>query len=336
MNEPRKILLTFDYEPFLGAKSGTVEKCMLRPTDELRAIMNKYEAKAVFFVDTLYLLNLAKHQALNKDFLAVTSQLKELHAEGHYIFPHIHPHWIDATYLEDKKEFSLTNTSLYSLANLQGPAINALFEDSFKCLNDIGITYPQWGYRAGGWCIQPFNALKNIFISKNIVFDFSVLPGCRNDSPNQAFNFSRVTKSKAYYFSDAVEVPDDDGQFVEFPISTIQFSPLTRFKDRLVRKYLWKKGDKGYGDGMGAQLTPVKFNLVTQEMIAIELLNAAKLNGYKRYLKNEEYMHWISHPKMVTEHGLRMFDNFLDFATNNYAVIFDFHKMIPFLKNRGI
>lgn len=328
MRQAKNILLTFDYEPFLGAKSGTAERCMLKPTEALRIIMNRYNAKAVFFVDTLYLLHLKEHPELHKDFYEIEAQLQKLHAEGHYIFPHIHPHWLDAAYLTDVHQFSLTELSRYSLASLASLEIKGLFQDSIRCLKEMGITYPKWGYRAGGWCIQPFSSLKDIFISENIVFDFSVLPGCKNDSPNQTFDFSMVPNDTPYLFSDEVEQPDKIGAFTEFPISTIRYTQATGISDRIIRKYLWRKGDKGWGDGMGAQATPVKFNNANQEMVSIELLNRAKFSGYKKYLKKEEYMHWISHPKMFTKHGLKMFDRFLKLATENYDLNFDFQKMI--------
>lgn len=329
MSQTKKILLTFDYEPFLGKRSGTAEMCMLKPVGALRTILNKYNVKAVFFVDVLYLLNLKKHSELNKDYTAITNQLKTLYAEGHYIFPHIHPHWLDAVYLGNKKEFSLSDLSRYSLAKLPKSNIKILFEDSIRCLMDIGISYSKWGYRAGGWCIQPFSLFKDIFISENIGFDFSVLPGYKNENPNQTFDFSSVTKNKPYLFSDFIEKPDDKGAFIEFPISTIRFTQVTKMKDKIVRKYLWKTGDKGWGDGMSAQTAALKFNLNNQEMISIELLNKSKLSGYKQYLKNEEYMHWISHPKMFTKHGLKTFDEFLEFAISNFDLTYDFHKMIP-------
>ncbi len=105
MKATRELLLTYDYEPFLGIKSGSAEKCALEPTEALRAVMNRYRAKAIFFVDTLYLLNLKKQPEFEKSFLAIAKQLKEMHNEGHYIFPHIHPHWLDAAYIAGKRTF---------------------------------------------------------------------------------------------------------------------------------------------------------------------------------------------------------------------------------------
>ena len=324
MPKNKNILLTFDYEPFLGAKSGSAEMCVLQPTNALRAILTKYNAKAIFFVDVFYLLNLKKYVELDKDFAKITDQIKSLFSEGHYIFPHIHPHWLDAVYLKDKKEFSLTNLSHYSLASLEQAQIKKSFQDAINFLKDIGVSYPQWGYRAGGWCIQPFNLFRDIFISENIKYEFSVLPGYKNDNPNQAFDFTKVVINNPYLFLNDVEKKDEQGVFTEFPISTIEFNKLDLFKDRLIRKYLWKINDRGWGDGISAQTAALKSTFSNREMISIDVLTIAKLSGYKKYLSTQDYMHWISHPKMFTKHGLKSFDYFLKYATGNFNITFDF------------
>ena len=59
----RNILFTFDYELFLGANSGTVEKCLLEPTNLLINLFDKFSIKnAIFFVDTSYLIRLEQEQ----------------------------------------------------------------------------------------------------------------------------------------------------------------------------------------------------------------------------------------------------------------------------------
>ncbi len=42
------IFLTFDYELFFGEKTGTVEKCMINPTNELLKISKKYSIPMTF------------------------------------------------------------------------------------------------------------------------------------------------------------------------------------------------------------------------------------------------------------------------------------------------
>ena len=67
----KNILLTFDYELFLGKRSGSAQKCMIEPTNELLKILLKNNAKAIFFIDTTYLDQLERvsinHQKAKKD-----------------------------------------------------------------------------------------------------------------------------------------------------------------------------------------------------------------------------------------------------------------------------
>jgi hypothetical protein len=323
----RQILLTFDYEPFLGKRSGTADKCIIEPTNALRSVLNKYNAKAVFFVDVLFLQKAAEYPALKNDYQKIVNQLLDLYKEGHYIFPHIHPHWLDAVFIKENRQFDLSNLSRYSLATFSEDEVNTLFRTAISFLKGIGITYDQWGYRAGGWCIQPFSLFKNAFIENNIAFEFSVLPGHKNESVDQHFDFSGVTKEAPYSFSDAVESPNEDGSFLEFPISTVSFHSLTEFKDKLLRKYLWKTGDRGWGDGLSAHTAALKTNAQKKEMISLDVLNSAKLNSYKKFLEASDYMHWISHPKMFTKHGLKTFDRFLNYADKMFVVKYDFKNI---------
>ena len=50
----KNILLTFDYELFLGSRSGTVDNCLIIPTSKILEVLKRHGAKAVFFIDTSY------------------------------------------------------------------------------------------------------------------------------------------------------------------------------------------------------------------------------------------------------------------------------------------
>ena len=65
------------------------------------------------------------------------------------------------------------------------------------------------------------------------------------------------------------------------------------------------------------------------ERISIELMTVVKLGNYLRFLENSQYMHFISHPKMITNHNLAIFDKFLEKVFHKYSVETDFHLMIP-------
>ena len=58
----KTILLTFDYELFLGVRntsSGAVEDCLIEPSNWILEVLSKHKiTDAVFFVDTLHLVKL--------------------------------------------------------------------------------------------------------------------------------------------------------------------------------------------------------------------------------------------------------------------------------------
>ena len=64
----KKILLTFDYELFLGAKSGSVDNCLIVPTDMLLDVMERHQTKAIFFVDTTYIMRMCEWANSNSLF----------------------------------------------------------------------------------------------------------------------------------------------------------------------------------------------------------------------------------------------------------------------------
>jgi hypothetical protein len=304
---------------------------MIEPADALLAVMEKHQVKSVFFIDTLCLMQYEAHAPSFHDLEQAKKQLRKLHEKGHYVFPHIHPHWLDASYISGARQFNLGNLSRYSLAQFSESEISAHFKKSISYLESLGIQYNEWGYRAGGWCIQPFGLFRQAFIENKIKFDFSVLPGYRNEDKNQNFDYSGVSEHEPYCFSNAVEMRDNRGEFTEFPISATSFNAMTLLADRILRKYLWKKGDKSWGDGLSAKTAALKSTLHQKEMISTDILTAAKLSSYKAFLSGNHFMHWISHPKMLTRHGLNCFDQFLKASKKKYCIETDFYKMLPSL-----
>lgn len=52
----KNAIITFDYEVFLGRNTGSVFNSVIRPTEEILKVLNRNKAKAIFFVDTTWLL----------------------------------------------------------------------------------------------------------------------------------------------------------------------------------------------------------------------------------------------------------------------------------------
>src|SRR5689334_22752168 len=117
----KQLLITFDYELFLGNRSGNVDDCMIEPTRKLMAVMKKYGVRDVFFVDTTFLLRLRSMADTIRicavDFRNVAGQLCDLVEDGHCVYPRIHPHSLDATNHEPRHQWSLKNTNNYISRN---------------------------------------------------------------------------------------------------------------------------------------------------------------------------------------------------------------------------
>jgi len=97
-----KIAFTWDYELFFGEKSGSVQQCMLEPTNELLRLAEKHGAKFTFFPDAGYLVHAKKNEQTLSDLALVIEQIKHWDAKGHETGLHIHPHWEDVLFEENE------------------------------------------------------------------------------------------------------------------------------------------------------------------------------------------------------------------------------------------
>lgn len=341
------LLITFDYELFLGPRSGSVKECLLDPTEDLRKILNARNIHAIFFVDTTYLITLkqysVKHEACRNDLEALTQQLQSLIKDGHYIFPHIHPHWMDAKYLEKEHQFNLQDISRYRFHKLKQEEKDYLFNESIKILEEIAhAVKPEYqieGYRAGGWSLQPFADYKPYFEKFGIRYDFSVMTGMYQFSNAQFYDFSAAPRKPVYRFSGEVTTEDSRGPFLEMGSSVIKIPRAVFWLHRLHLRFLVKmRKDHTYGRGVGQQSKPLPgFKPASiegypntrklHEAASAEHLSIAKIPSYLNYFRAHQYLCFVSHPKMLSKHNLRMFEAFLEQVYSEFSIETDFKEV---------
>lgn len=332
----KNILFTFDYELFLGQRSGSVSRCCIEPTNQLIQVFEQYEIRhAIFFVDTTHLLRLKeiKNEAAQKDFSDIRSQLQTLVKKGHYVFPHLHPHWLDAVYLPEINQWNLKNDERYRFSRLTETERLQLFTQSVDLLNEcilpVAPDYRIDGYRAGGWCIQPFKDFIPSFEKNAIQADFSVLRNAVNGSEKQYFDFSTAPQKEVYAFSSDPLKEEKDGAYTEYVISVLEISRRNQWLNKLLLKWLWRLNYRSIGDGVGAVSSgkkPVTGNQLT-EMVSIELLTDVRLPLYLEHIRRTDYMHFISHPKMLSTYNISVFKKFLTTFTRQHSFETDFRKM---------
>ena len=310
------IYITFDYELFFGNSSGSAENCIIKPTEELIKIADRYGVKFVFFVDSGYLLKLQeykdKYEYVQKEYDIVFEQIKKLNDLGHDIQLHIHPHWEDS-YFDGKKW--VIDTKRYTLHSFSDIEIDDIVYRYKKVLEDI-IQDSVFAFRAGGWCIQPFDKLKNIFKKYNIYLDSTVFNGGHYSSGAISFDFRKAPNKDSWKFSNDILQEDKEGFFTEIPIASMKISPIFYWKFAFTKKFA-KNSFKIFGDGspVGASnkdilkmLTQPSYGAVSCDGYRSSLLEKA----YKNY-KYKKYNHFviIGHPKGQSAYSLQKLEMFV-------------------------
>jgi len=169
----KRIILSYDYELFFGDRSGTVQKSLIEPTNQLLDAMDSVGFKGNFFIDwqMIKYLSMEDDNRCKQDYDAIVNQLKDIVHRGHRIELHIHPHWVDAKYNGDGT-WNFNEFEHYSLNSFTKDEITEMFVGGTNLLESIAREvepdYKIVAFRAGGWAVQPFDMLKEGFIKAGI------------------------------------------------------------------------------------------------------------------------------------------------------------------------
>lgn len=322
------IYITLDYELFFGPDSGTVENCIIEPTEQLLNIVDPLGVKFVCFVDSGYLLALEKQMSeypvLRNDYEKIVGQIKKLSDQGHGIELHIHPHWEDSLFDGTKWNF---DTTRYRLHDFSANEVYDIVTRYTKVLEKITGTPPK-AYRAGGWSAQPFHHIKDALKKNGVFVDSTVYPKGYYHSENQKFDFSSVPEFKTFYrFSNDLTVEDKNGEFIEIPISSYRVSPVFFWRFTLI-KLLKQKNHMAFGDGSAIPMAKKNvFKLLlsfSHSVVSMDGFKAILLKrAFKAYLKkttNNDNFVIIGHPKAFSPYSLKQMTKFLKetYTQHNY------------------
>ncbi|MFA5502598.1 MAG: polysaccharide deacetylase family protein [Sulfurovaceae bacterium] len=311
------IFITLDYELFFGSNSGTQGESIIYPTTRLLEVLNKYDIKASFFVDSGYLIKLdeyrKKHNVLDEDYRKIIEQIKYLSDRGHDIQLHIHPHWEDSYYDGTKW---VIDTTRYRIHAFSDEEIDDIVYRYKKILTDV-VGGDVFTFRAGGWCMQPFDKLMHALKKHNIWLDSTVFDGGKNDSATHYFDFTHAPKKDLWKFEDDPLIENKNGFFTEIPISSYRVSPLFFWKLAFAKK-LGGDRHKGFGDGGaagGSRWDKVRMlTYSTNSVVSIDGYKASYLqDAFDDFKKQEDNKNFviIGHPKALSEYSLAKLEEFI-------------------------
>lgn len=308
-----KIYLTFDYELFFGENSGSIEKCMIEPTNELFELAKDRNVHYTFFVDVGYLIQAEKYDELKVEVSAVKAQIQEMILLNHAVQLHIHPHWEKAILREGKWQMNIEGN--YKLSDFSCEERSEIIFNYKSYLEElIGMKVDT--FRAGGWCIQPFSELKDVFEKLGIINDSSVIEGGYLKTSNYNVDFTSAPKKSKYKFSNDVCVEDENGFFTEYPITSYRYNPSFYWMLYGLGK-LFPKRHKMIGDGtfisQGGHKWHVLFNY-SNHHVSTDGYFAKKLNAglSKSINMDNEGMVVIGHPKGNTSYSVNRLRIFID------------------------
>ena len=310
----------------MGEEVGTVDNCLIKPTVKLIEVLDKYNAKATFFVDAAYLYRLSElmegNELLREDYEKVTQQLRWLVKNGHDVQLHIHPQWYNASYQDGK--WMLT-TTYYKLSDLDENKVYSLFSKSKDLLESI-VKKPVIAFRAGGYSIQTFHNINKLFKRSGIKIDSSALPMKKSLVGPQTYDYTAIVPGATYTFNENIETKDKNGSFIEIPITTCSQGFIQKLKGSIVYHLTSSKKMKKFGDGK-----PVKGSSSKKRGLIARLITDGKqwypasidsggshnlMNIYKRQ-KDKHIFVVIGHPKNLSEVSLHNTDTFLQKLDNN-------------------
>jgi hypothetical protein len=334
-----KLLVSVDYELFFGAKTGTVERSLVEPTEALAATLEKGGYKLSLFVDAGFLCAAkaagSRHGNAREARDRVVRQLADLAKRGHDIQLHVHPHWQDCR-MTERGEWDM-RTQRYRLHDFEDAEIVEIlrtYKNELESIKGSAVA----AYRAGGWCMQPFERLAAPLRAAGIWIDSTVYAGGYSEVAGRQYDFRGAPENGSFYrFDDDPLRPAAGGYFLEIPISACRYG-ATAFWALAWQRVFTSKADETFGDGsvMPANSKYYLRRLTARTVSPVSIdrskagLLAATYKTYRRRLPSAEIFNVMGHPKSLTRRGLEHIRDFLARARGTVPATYaDFEHMRP-------
>jgi hypothetical protein len=220
MKHPVHLILTVDYEIF-GNGSGDVDCCVIKPANKMIHIANQFNAPITFFVEVLEFMILEQNTNTAVGAKKVKIQLLDALKNNHDAQLHLHPQWHNAR-LDNDENWEL-DMQRWRIGDLRQDEITALFQRGKMWLEELlkpaKKNYQCHTFRAGGWCIQPSQAVVRAMQSNGFNIDSTVAPGVKNSTKNEWSDF-RIAPNMPFWRSENDVCKASDSGIWEVPIIT--------------------------------------------------------------------------------------------------------------------
>jgi len=175
-------------------------------------------------------------------------------------------------------------------------------------------------YRAGGYCIQPFEKIGRALATRGIFVDSSVFCNGVDISGTHAYDFRGAPKKTCWRFESDPLTETGSGSFLEVPISSQRLMFFFYWK-LLFNKVIRSKRCESFGDGISikpSRKTVVK-SLISQNYSTVSI-DGYKASLLKRAFTRHAGLHKgeddcfviIGLPKAMSEFSLSKLEEFIE------------------------
>jgi hypothetical protein len=313
------IILSFDYEIYFKKNNYNSIVTLIKPTTEILRILNSYNIKSTFFIDAGYLITLEKYKhiySIEKELEITLQQIHEIESWGHEIGFHVHSHWEDSIWKNGKWEFNLDR---YKLSDFSKTDAQNIFKKYFSYLNRVTKTELK-SFRAGGWCIEPFDHIRQTMIDCGIVIDSTVFSGGKRKSNTHFYDFTNFPTKDTWEFNEDPSIEITNGHFREVSISSMKIDRSSYLK-LIGMKFVNKFKSKSSGNGISPPLKEIASNFFQKTSVPVSLDSVNSELVMKEFNRKEHvgdsHFSIISHPKCMNEQSMKTFLNFIQYAVTN-------------------
>ena len=318
------IYITLDYELYMGKETGTVSNCLITPISYLMEMLDRYEIKAVIFVDAAYLLRLYQlrdnSSFIAQDFYDICIHLKQLSASGHNIELHFHPQWLYSDFDNTQRKW-IVDFEHYKLSDMSDEDVFKYFKQAKRLLDSI-ISRKTTVFRAGGYSLNSFRNYIKLFRDNGITIDSSVCGKKREKGKFQSYDYSNTPNKSKWQFSKDVCQSDDNGAFEEIPISSIKMMSLIYLTRKKIISMKHPNNIK-WGDGKSIDSMESSYNKLFKKIRELfSCINVrACFDGYmgefipiiydQLYKEGKQEMVIIGHPKGISQESISVLESFI-------------------------
>ncbi len=327
-----QIFITLDYELYLQEPAENIDLSLIEPTTQFLHILSEYNLKSVFFVDAGYLYALKRQKSLfpklESDYNKLVAQIKHIQTLGHEIALHIHPHWQDCTFTGTEWKMDLTR---YKLADFPKKEAAEIFKIYYAELKEL-VSGKIVSYRSGGWCLEPFDYIRDAMKDAGIYIDSTVYEGGYSKTDTHYFDFREYPKKEIWRFSIDPSIEDPNGEFLELPAVSHKLSPLLYWRV-LFNTLKGKSSKNNTGKGVRPSFKEVckKLLFKTLDPVSIDSYKSAML--LKTFKENEftarRFFCVIGHPKCFTNLTYQNLHAFIRYALSKGHQFSVFREAFP-------